>query len=210
MSTVWRVTFECRFADGGIVAPSIHYHTESDVVRGEIGASEAAARVWEHLGNEFASLCQPALHIDSVVTREEVEYWNGAIPATGAHPVDVDGTSGSINLDLPRSLSGIINLKTDAAIRSGHGWIMCPPHQDKGAHTGGHWLTTSWYYTALQAFAAKITDEFDQSGTDTRHYKPVVYSQTRRRRGDSNYWFHVTAAIPKARPTWVRSRLSTP
>ena len=69
---------------------------------------------------------------------------------------------------------------------------------------------SSAYYIAMQAFAGDLETEHT-IGTVVEHsMRFVVYSHTRRARGDSQYWFRVTSAVPRARPTWLRSRTSSP
>jgi hypothetical protein len=69
----------------------------------------------------------------------------------------------------------------------------------------GIYSATSSYWTAVTALGAAIIDVLDDVFSSTGDIKPVIYSQTRRDRGES-YTFDLTEAAPSRQPRWLRTR----
>jgi hypothetical protein len=125
--------------------------------------------------------------------------------------VNVSGLNSAGSAELGPSLCALVSLKTDAAIRSGHGWMFLPPPFNINVlDTNFSWDDTNDFWIRWQALADLIPDSFDQSGVDARTYTPIVYSRTRHRRGQDPYYFTIQDAILKTRPAFLRSRLTSP
>ena len=60
------------------------------------------------------------------------------------------------------------------------------------------------------ALAAKLDDSFDLGSIIITHVNPVVYSRTRRLRGESTWTFKVTSATANHQVRWLKSRLTAP
>lgn len=212
MAKPWRIAIKSSVeTTGAEVVCTLHYVTTAGTVTGDLGASVVAERVYDHLFPEFKNMCPTNLLIEEVTATEEVLNPKLEVPDSGSKSVEENGIISPGDGTLGPAICPLFNFKTNAAVRSGHGWMFGPPPFNKNALTANYkWDTLNDYYIAWTAFAALVDDEFDQSGTDSRHYTPVVYSKTRRRRGAENYWFKIESAHVKARPTYLRSRLTSP
>jgi hypothetical protein len=102
-----------------------------------------------------------------------------------------------------------ISVKSNAAVRGGHGWMLGP------ANTNATYLssTQKWegsLWTDIQALAALLDDDITWGTLPEHRLEPVVYSETRRRRGDDNWFFDVASITASQIPTWLRRRTTVP
>jgi hypothetical protein len=113
------------------------------------------------------------------------------------------------NMDL--QICAWAKTKTNAAVRGGHGGFFGTPAVDEAAFGGTHGqiATGNAYYLAVRAFADALLAGHDMGvlGADG-HLSYVIYSRTRRFRGDDQYYFDGQSVTIDLRPHFLRSRKS--
>jgi len=109
---------------------------------------------------------------------------------------------------LPDGMVAWNKTATDAAVRSGHGgWFSLPAVRRLNLTTGGVWDTGTTFWTTQTAFNNALLAGHDYGTGDLGgHLSYVIYSATRFRRGDSNYYFDATSISRSQRVHWLRSR----
>lgn len=198
---------------GALIVNNLHYRLEGDTafIGNEPTIADCASEVWTKLGTAYRALLNTAYTVDLVHGYEEVETWNGAVAGVGDFTVNAAGTATGTGTSEPRPLAAVIDLKSDVGSRSARGWILVPaPLAQSMWSASGNIAGAA--LTALQTFAALLDDtiQHDVIGVHAWHLKPVIYSRTRRKRGDSPWYFDVKAAVAKSDPRWVARRRSIP
>jgi hypothetical protein len=186
--------------------PSLHYQTDLTFVGDEPDPHDVAQGAWGVFGTQFLALCPPTFTVQDVLALEEV--LKPDVPTGGSYLVNTAGTLSVSNTNEPKGVVPIINLRTGISSRSARGHCALPGPIDTGAFAGGKW--NSIVLAAYNAFAAKLDDSFDLGTIDITHVHPVIYSRTRRARGDTPWTFRVTSAAANPTPHWLRSRMSSP
>lgn len=194
--------------DQSLIEPSLHYQTDLSTGGDEPAADDVANGVWSILGGDFLALCHDQYHVDSVVARSQELKGSGVIPVLGQLTVNQPGQLTSGGFDLPRELVGIVNLYTDAATRSGRGYTSLPCPGVESFLQDRLWFGS--YKTACDSFASKCDNSFSLGTISVATVNPVVYSATRRARGQAPYTFRVQSARFNTRPHWLRSRGTSP
>lgn len=212
MSKPWRVTFNAVHESSGIeIINVLHTATDEPPAAGNASAADVADKVAEVCATHYRAMLTTECRLQTIIAAEALASDDNSVPEEAAHTIDAAGTRSASDSSLPLAFCGLINLHTDAAVRSGHGWMFAPPLQSSSALTGSETIDpSSAYWTAMSNFANDLQTEHDIGTVIVHSMRFVVYSQTRRDRGDSQYWFHVTSAVPRARPTWLRSRTTSP
>lgn len=182
----------------------------------EVGTQASADSVRDALHTalttKYKALLTNQATLLSLMVREETAPGSGAIPEESLQSINAAGTYSPSNSNLPMSVTMLAKISTNAAVRSGHGRIFFPSPQSSGTLGSGVWaLGADGYYLAVKAWLdeymlnhALLTPFTDFS------VKPVVYSRTRRARGDANYYFGVTGYSIRPEPHWLRSRATAP
>jgi hypothetical protein len=207
MAKVFRATVKARHGDGTLIQPSLHYQSDLEPLEDEPTAQEVADGLWSKWGTQLRTCHHTTVVFDELVVTEEVLPPD--IPSQASKAVAANGTLTSGAFDLPKGLVVLLGIKTTTPSRSArsHLALGCPgPATFLG---GGVW--TSSVITPAQAFCDLLNDDVEVGGpiiTHTMH--PVVYSRTRRKRGESPYTFRVSNAVARPTPHWLRSRMSQP
>lgn len=207
MSRVYRCTFMATYADGTLVEPSLHYQSDLPPLGDEPDPDDVASGLYGLLGADYLQTLPPGVTLHDLVCTEQVIA--PAIGVQGSHHVGLPGTGTAGAEDLPRELVPILNLRTDTVSRSARGHIfLCSPG-DKTKLVARDWQQA--YIDAVYApFAAKLSSSYDLGAVTPTHMHPVIYSRTRHQRSEDPYTFQVVSAALKVRPTWLRSRATTP
>lgn len=211
VAKVWRCAFQSS-TGGVLLVNTWHVVTRPTLLTtGDPSAAQVRDVLNTALTTKYKALMPSTISVDLLDVREEVDPATGDIPEEALLTIGAAGTRAVGTYAEPLGLSNLVSFKTNAAIRSGHGrmWI---PVIDKDV------LTTSGTFTTTGALALAITAFFDElktnhpisfggSGWDCEQ---VVYSRTRRARGDEFFYFDVTAYVRRMTPHWLRSRMTAP
>lgn len=207
MSKVWRLTFKCDYADGTLVEPSLHYQSDVAPLGDEPDGDSVADAVYTHLGADFLQSLPTVVTLHDLVATEQVVP--PAIGAQGSHHVGLPGIGISGAQDLPRELVPLVNMRTNTVSRSARGHIfLCGPG-DKSKVVDRKW-TDAFIAGAYQGLVDKLDDQLTLGAVNPTHLNPVIYSRTRHLRDQDPFTFGVVSAAVKVRPTWLRSRGTSP
>ncbi len=133
---------------------------------------------------------------------------SSSVPVASSLNVNQAGTGGTDG-KLPNAVAAIIKLRSNAALRSGRGYVAMPsPLISTALNASGNWTGT--FLTNLGVFAALLDDTMSLGAITPTILNPVVYSRTRHGRGFSPYTFQMVEAIVRNRPSWRRSRMTAP
>jgi hypothetical protein len=208
-----------RFALAGIDSDSgqecvhnLHYQTDVPIAGSEPSADTVLNELLEHFSTSGTNLLKWAnvattLHtFTHASVRSEIETGSGDVPEAAGVDLAIVGLRTAGSNFLPSAVCPWIRLKSASAIRSGRGGVHLPPTLNEAVlEAHGVYSATSSYWTNVLALAASILDVLDDVFSTTGDIKPVIYSQTRRDRGES-YTFDLTAADPSRQPRWLRTR----
>lgn len=210
MAKVWRITFQCHHTNGTLCEPSLHYQTDTNILEDEPSGDAVAADIAGKLASPFRLTMRTETTLDVIVAREEV--LKPTIGEVGAFNVAGAGTGLAGAVTAPHALVPVIDLVTKTHSRSARGWCMLPGPCASlfTSGLGDQWDTSSGMVLAYQAFAALLDDTVAFGGIGTGHYNPVVYSRTRRQRGNTPYTFQVTSAHLNPQVRWLRRRTTSP
>jgi hypothetical protein len=211
MPKLWKCSFVGHYSGGALTVNSLHYVERLEPLEDAASAAAVADHVDQKLRAAYLACLPNSVLVDEVVAREEVRWWApyNEIPDVGSKAVNASGGRGTGSSCLSRAAAAKISIKSNAATRGGHGWILIPAGMN-AAELGanGDWASTNW--DNLQALAALLDDNIAWGTLPTHTLNPIVYSETRRRRGDANYYFDVQKATAAKPMTWLRSRISVP
>lgn len=209
MSAVYRFSYVGHLATGVVFNTGLHYQTDLAPAGSEPAPADVLAAIDGHLRTAFRAALQNGYTVDSAELREEVDLSTGAVPSAASLVVGALGTlSGGSNI-APDATCGIVKLKSNAALRSGRGYMAFPGPRNASFMADGQNWSSSWL-TLLSAFAALLDDEMTLGTVLPATLKPVVYSKTRRARGLTPYTFEVSEAVASPRIRWRRSRTTSP
>lgn len=169
-----------------------------------------ADNVVDWLSSPYRAMLSTRDRLDNITVREELGP-AGGIPAVAERAATWPGTWFGSTYDEDLQLCAWTKTKTDAAVRGGHGGFFSPPALDKSVFGGTHGTVATGYafYIAIRAFADALLAGHDMGalGIDG-HLSYVIYSKTRRFRGDANWYFDATSCTTDTRPHMLRSRKS--
>jgi hypothetical protein len=206
MARTYRATVKAHYGNGILIEPSLHYQTDLSFIGDEPDPSDVAGGIWTLIGTAFLACCHSTIHVDELIVAEEV--LKPDLGAAGSHIVNQDGTFSSGSSTIPHALAAVVNLHTATRSKSARGWCMMPSPLVAAALATDLWTGT--YLTALQTLAALLDNSFDMGTIDITHVNPVVYSGTRRKRGEEPWTFRVTSSTVNPQTRWLKSRLSNP
>lgn len=200
---------------GVVQVNNLHYRLVADTafITNEPTVADTASELWTKLGTAYRATLLTSTTMQLVHGYQEVETWNGAIASSGDFVVNLAGTAALGTGQVARPLSGVIDLRSDVATRSGRGWIMLPgPADPTMLNSSGTFNSIGAYTVAAQNLAALLDDaiQHDVLGVHAWHLTPCIYSRTRRKRAQSPFTFDVKAASFRLDPRWVSRRRTAP
>lgn len=202
---VYKSTWKSTLAGGQAIANTMH-HSANDSFGSDLpSVSEVNSAVVSHFKTAYKAMLASTATLDAVVTRQELAPGTEDVPEEAATSISEAGTLTVTNTHCPPEMCALIRIHTNAAVRSGHGWMFCPPHfSDAQLDTGGLFLVGGGYWIAVLAYAALLDDTLSISLSADA--EPAIYSRTRRAQGHDNYYFGIQSATPDRHPHWLRSR----
>jgi hypothetical protein len=185
----------------------VHYQTDVPAGGSEPDVQDVANDIWNQLGTPLKECLSVDITIDELVVVEQVLK-----PDIGVSAAVAVGAPGFVTIPdtvLPHELVPLINFHTATASRSARGHIFMGSFLSQiTLAAGGVWSAS--IMGLLQGFANACRASFDLGSLQITHVNPVIYSRTRHQRGQDPYTFRLTGATVKPRPTWLRSRATTP
>jgi hypothetical protein len=164
------------------------------------------------LTTAFAAMVPTAGTLLTCVATEIIEPGSGDVPSQGVHSINKPGTHPVDSAFLPDPMCTVISKHTDAAVRSGHGWMFTPPIGTATA-INDEVAAPSWL-ALVQAFIDEM-NHFNKGGSawsgsipwiDPSTWGNAVYSRTRHQQQLAQYLFHIVGFTARSPITWLRSR----
>jgi hypothetical protein len=206
---IWRVAFNSHTEDVACATVVNIKATPADLVTTP-SAETVADNIVDWLASPYRAMLSTRDRLDSIVVREELGPGT-AIPETAERVDTWPGTRFGATYNMDLQICAWAKTKTNAAVRGGHGGFFGTPAVDEAAFGGTHGqiATGNAYYLAVRAFADALLAGHDMGvlGADG-HLSYVIYSRTRRFRGDDQYYFDGQSVTIDLRPHFLRSRKS--
>jgi hypothetical protein len=194
----------------------VHYQTSLAVGDSETSAADLLDEILQHYSSSGhnMSVWQGVMRNSTKLTKarlvEEVAPGSGDLADVAEESLNVVGTRGTISGDhLPAEMCLWFGFKSDVASRSARGGTHLPSIIDASElNSTGLWDTGYVNAAAVIALADAIKDDINDvfGTTGTSDINPVIYSRTRRSRGQSPYTFDLKSVIRSDKPRWLRRR----
>lgn len=216
MSKVYR--YSVKFRDRGVdCVSSLHYQTDVPLSGNEPSPEDVLTQIDQHFSSSGTNMSKwvGLAHTGAVLVEtrlyEEVDD-PGSTPPTGAvHTYALPGTAQALAADAPPvELCIYISLTTAKLGRSFRGGVHTPPVYSAAMFNSiGQVDTVPSDYAKYTALGTAIVDVLDDVFATTGDIKPVIYSRTRRARGQS-FAEDVTAFQVRPQFRWLRRRATAP
>lgn len=192
------------------VVHTAHFQTDLDPGEDEPSPADILDAIGDHTaaGATKYGLWFDLAESDVLYNKAEVyeEVLKPDIPGTAADAISHAGTNGAPGT-LPHELCAYLQLRTDFASRSARGGTHSAPCTRSACFTADLFVTGSVLGTSMTALGNKLKTSFNNGsllGPVTIH--PVIYSRTRRIRGDTPYTFNITNFVVSNQPRFLRTR----
>lgn len=213
MALQWRCSYTTTSYTGVSIVNTFHV-----VARPDTGvvtdASADAVRDGLHtaLTTKYRAVVASIDTVQSLVVRQEVNPTSGDIPAESVQTIGLAGTRSASDQFLAAGLCCLATLDSNAAVRGGKGRMFMPPaYVSSAAASNGTWLSTNAYMTTIKTFLDELISSHHIGAAGLGWtLAPIVYSRTRRARGDSNYYFDIVAYRQRTIQHFLRSRMTAP
>ena len=217
MAKIWRVEVVGETATLGLSWMfTMHYRTDMGTGSGEPSASRIIDEFFDHWGSTstnlstiVAALASPNA-LRAVRAREEVDPTGDDVPEQAERAINLGGSLTISGDHLPIEACMWMKCTTGVASRSSRGGFHWPPTLAPAFLDGsGFWDATSLTTSPFSAIPPKVVDVLDDVFPEeigNGSLEPVIYSETRRRRGQSPYAFQITGAAWRQHVAWLRRR----
>lgn len=212
MSDVWRCSYEST-RSGVTLVNTFHVVARPTSPLDNYSADTVRDVLHAALTTKYRAVASTDTTVQSLTVREELTPGSTDIPRESVQTIGLAGTRAVADTNLPASMTLLATIRTNAAVRSGHGRVFLLPPVEQAALTGSAiWRTTNAYWLNAITFMAELISDHTHTtlGVPDGSIDPVIYSRTRRERGDANYYFDVTAYVLRPAPHWLRSRATAP
>lgn len=212
MARAWRCSYESTRL-GVTLVNTFHVVGRPTLPADDPSASTIRDVLHTALTTKYRAVASTDTTVNTLTVREELDPASTGIPEEAVQTIGLAGTRTVADTNLPPSMTLLATIRTNAAVRSGHGRVFLLPPVEQAALTGSAlWRTTNAYWINSVTFMAELIQDhtFTVLGVPAGSIDPVVYSRTRRERGDANYYFDVTAYVLRPNPHWLRSRATAP
>lgn len=194
----------------------LHYQTDLGTGSGEPSAQRVLEELEQHFStsgttlNVFLSAMWANNELTHTRVREEVAPGSDDIPEIFEHDKTGVGTRGTVSTDmLPIELCVWLKNTTGSVGRSARGGFHMPPQlAPADLDSLGGWQS-SVLAGNLDVVEAAVVDELNDVFPEelgNASLIPVIYSRTRRARGQSPYTFQITACAAQGHARWLRRR----
>ncbi len=209
---LWRVSLLARASNGAELVNVIHVKDDAPTSGDLFAAAGMADEIATWLATTWKGTHIPGTRCETITVREVVKEWLGETPSGAVHTVDAPGTLGVTRdgkLDYSLCIRGAVH--TDVPKRYARGGIFFGPSLHSGDLDGtGHWLTSSAYYTACNAFKGALLAGHDHAPLNVAHMSYIVYSITRHKLDAATYYFDAKDILLKTRIARLNSRNTVP
>lgn len=218
MAKVWRYTVSGTMpASSEVWSFNVHYQTDVPIATSEPSAKTVNDKIDEHFSSSGTDLAYitNCLGSGGKVTKtqvyEEVDPGSSDPPAGNVNVYNLSGNGlGSSSDVAPQALCAYISLFTGKLGRSFRGGFHAPPISNPSVlNAAGKWDPAAAYFLDWGALGAKVVDALEDVFSTTGDINPGIYSRTRRRRGQSDWFNELTTYLVRTDPRWLRRRMIT-
>lgn len=206
---IYAFTYQSTSSGGVIYDNTLHYVTQPPLEGSEPAAADVLSVIDTALRTSYKACLNTQVTLLSATLSERVQPGSGDVPVGAALEIGDAGTGPTYDGKVSPALCCIIQLKTGVPLRSARGYLAMPSPEASTAMASSSKFTGT-YLTGLDAFAAKLDDDYEIGTVSVTSVIPVVYSRTRHARGQNPPWFQVEAGVVRNAQRWRRSRLSVP
>lgn len=215
MATVWRFILTSQdTTTGKDGTTTVHYQTDVPIAASEPSAATVLDQILQHYSSSGHNMSkwQPVMRNSTKLTRarvvEEVMPGSGDLADTAEEALSIVGTRGTISGDhLPPEACLWLAFKSDVASRSARGGTHLPPIVDASElNSVGEWDTGLVNAAGMVALTDSIKDDLNDVFASTGDILPVIYSRTRRSRGQSPFTFDLKSIVPSSKVRWLTRR----
>lgn len=213
MSKVFRVAFEAVGWKGAQIVQTHHVVSRPHgAAIGDPSADEVRDAMDTALTAKYRDCLTTLDSLTGLMITEEVPPGSGDVPAQSFKSLSGAGTRAASSQHLSPGLTIMSSVKSNAAVRGGRGRAWGPPCYDEGQTAAdGKWLTSGSYWTKWNLYMDAMTADHDIGGPiDYQRLSAIVYSRTRRARGEANYYFDITGYSTRPEQHFLRSRVTAP
>lgn len=218
MAKVWRYTVIGESPSGEERwACNLHYQTDVPTIGTEPGADTVLTQIDQHFSTSGTGLqlwrntIDPASKLVETRLYEEVNPASDDIPTGHVNVYNLVGLGNAISGDiLPTAMCVYLTLFTGKLGRSFRGGVHTPPvRRPADLDGGGTWDNASNHWTQVVALGTAIVDQLEDVFQTTGDINPVIYSRTRRARGEDQFANKLTTFRANADVRWLRRREPT-
>jgi hypothetical protein len=210
---IWRCSYDTTNYTGVTIVNTFHVKSVPDLLA---TSDESAAGVRDALNTalttKYKAMVASFDTVNALTVREELAPGSSAIPGEAVATIGAVGTRSASDQYLSPGLCALATLDSSAAIRGGKGRMFMPPaYYSAAAASNGTWLSSNSYWTTMVTFLTELLSTHHSGTTDLGHnLVPVLYSRTRRARGETNYAFDLTGYRLRTKQHFLRSRTTAP
>ncbi len=212
MATIYRCAFQAVLG-GAEIINSFHIKKDPDALTTDVSADDVAGFVSTWLATAWKAVVPEEATVQTLTVREELAPGDSSVPDEGSRSYGTAGTLATGDTVLPRPMCMWVAAHTNAAVRSGHGGMFLPPALASNyLDAGGVIKSTNDYWNAAATLIGDLLAGHDYTivPSSAGHLSYVIYSRTRRARGDAEYYFDVTSMTRHPEWHWLRSRSTAP
>lgn len=219
MANIWRFTIGGTDSSGQQEWNStMHYQTALATGADEPSASDVLDQIIEHYGagaagtgmERWRATFAPPVKLRFARVYQELDPTSTDLPETADHAFLLDGSAATGTYLEPFAICPWVKFTTGIGSRSARGGTHLAPAIPSYVLTSGGLFdtTTSWWSAcvSLAGYQLDVLDAVFPSTFGAGDLKPVIYSRTRRGRGETPFTFALTGATPSPVPRFLRRR----
>lgn len=214
MSKQWRCSYTSVSSEGIEIVNTFHVVDQpTPASSGDASADQVRDTLDAALTTKYRAILGTSDLLQTLTVRQEVDPGSGDVPEESVKSIGLNGTrTGVTTKDLSGGLCMLVAVNSNAAVRGGKGRMWMPPAWTSSVVTaGGIWASSSLYWVNVKAFMDEMLVTHNTGGSvNTYDINWIVYSRTRRARGDANYWFDVSGYTMRPAQHFLRTRTTAP
>lgn len=206
----WRVALEGTGGDGAQLVAVFHIKDQTPLDADLRTAHQMADEIDSWLTTHWLAMSDSAYVLNDIKVTSDVRYWLGEVADQYVKVKNLSGTLAGNDGDVPRGSCAWAKLTVASVFKGNHGGIHSSPIRHSGyVNSSGKLTNPSTFRTAFANVCTDLTTGHDYTA-GLGHLSLVLYSTTRRKRGDANWYFDATGLTISPDVHFLRSRISVP
>lgn len=209
MANVYRVQWVGTDASGATNVTGFHIQTDVPTLGEEPDPNDILDGFDGAYTTIFRTCVPGSFSFVSLQLRQMVLPDSSEIPVAAEKALSGGGEGDDGDGTLSTSLTIILGLTTNAALRSARGYMAIPSPVNPALMDSEN-IIGGALHDAIDNLGSAIEDSFDVGSTFPTHCNPVVYSRRRHLELLDPFTFRITGHKVNRRIMWRRSRVSIP